>query len=256
MSTAARTGVVSRTCVKTADGVIKMVELEVPEPAGHEALVAIRMSTVCGSDIHYVDDFPMPKDIVHLAMGHEMVGTVVAVGATVRSVRAGDRVVASCLYGCGTCASCQRGLVSCCERYGSLPGVTNLLTGCQGDYIVVPHADVNMAKVPDGVSDDQAILATDIMSTGFAAVERGGVSAGDTVAVFAQGPVGLCATATAAARARGAGQIIAIESIPERVELARQLGATTVLAPSQAGEGLAEATNGRGVDVAIEALGR
>ena len=107
MAATSLTGVVSRTCVKTADGVIEMVDLEVPEPRDHEALVAIRMATVCGSDLHYVDDWPMPKNVAHLTMGHEMVATVVAVGVSVRGFGEGDRVVASCLYGCGACGNCS-----------------------------------------------------------------------------------------------------------------------------------------------------
>lgn len=246
--------VVSRTCVKTADGVIELADVEVAEPREHEVLLRTRMATVCGSDIHFVDDFPMPRRVERVAMGHEAVATVEAAGSAVRGVREGDRVVASCLYGCGACRNCQRGRVNLCETYGTLPGMSNTLAGCQGDLFLVPHADVNVARVPDGLADEEAILATDIMSTGFAAVQRGGVQAGDAVAVFAQGPVGLCATA--GARALGAGLVIAVESVPVRAAMARTLGADVVLAPEDAVEGIRERTGKRGVDVAIEALGR
>lgn len=253
MSTA--TGVTSRTCCKTADGVIELRDIEVPEPPPHGVLIRVRMATVCGSDIHFVDDFPMPKRAEFLPLGHEAVGTVEIAGADVRGFSEGDRIVASCLYGCGACVNCQRGRINMCQTYGAaMPGMSNTLGGCQGDLFMVPHADVNCALVPAGLSDEAAILATDIMSTGFAAVERGGVKAGDSVVVFAQGPVGLCATA--GARALGAGQVIAVESVPERAEMARKLGATAVLSPENAVEGVMELTGKAGCDVAIEALGR
>jgi alcohol dehydrogenase len=254
MSALPSTGVMSRTCVKTADGVVAIHDVEVPEPPEHGVLVQVRLATVCGSDVHIVDDFPMPRGVERLPMGHEAVATVVAAGDSVRTLAEGDRVVASCMYGCGACPNCQRGRVNLCQTYGTIPGMSNVLGGCQGEYIVVPHADVNAAKVPAELTDEHAILATDIMSTGFAAAERGGVEVGDTVAVFAQGPVGLCATA--AARARGAGEVIAVEGVAERAEMARRLGASEVLAPEGAVDLIMERTGGRGVDVAIEALGR
>lgn len=250
----ALTGVTSRTWVKTADGGLEMHDLDVPEPPRHGVLLQTRLATVCGSDVHFLDDFPMPRGVERLPMGHEAVATVVVAGADVRTVSPGDRVVASCLYGCGACGNCQRGRVQLCETYGTIPGLSNVLKGCQGEYFTVPHADVNVAPVPADLSDELAILATDIMSTGFAAAERAHIEGGDSVAIFAQGPVGLCATA--AAHAYGAAQIIAVEGVPERAAMARRLGATTVLDPQEAVAQIRELTSGRGVDVAIEALGR
>lgn len=211
------------------------------------------LSTICGSDIHFLRDFPLPRGVDHQPMGHEAVGRVVAVGEAVRRFRPDDRVVAACLYGCGSCANCQRGQLSICTSYGRVPGLTNTLSGCQGEYFRVPHADLNMEHVPDGVSDESAILAGDVMSTGFAAVERGGVSTGDSVAIFAQGPVGLCATA--GARLHGAGLVIAVEGVPERAEMARRMGASVVLEPGDAAVQIRALTGDRGVDVAIEAYG-
>lgn len=243
----------TRTWVKAADGVLEAHDLELPAPRDHEVLIEVRMATVCGSDLHFLDDFPMPRGVERLPMGHEAVGVVAAAGSAVRGVGEGDRVIASCMYGCGACRNCQRGLVGLCETYGKVPGMSNILAGCQGERFLVPHADVNVVRVPDDLADEAAILATDIMSTGFAAVERGGLRAGDSVAVFAQGPVGLCATA--AARALGAGLIVAVERVPERVAMARRLGADVVFDPDDALEGIREVTDRRGVDVAIEALG-
>jgi threonine dehydrogenase-like Zn-dependent dehydrogenase len=247
-------GTVSQTCVKTADGVVELRELPIPEPRPHEALLRMRLATICGSDIHIVHDFPMPRGVEALPMGHEMVGEVVAVGADVRRFSEGQRVIPSCIYGCGACSNCLRGRTQLCLTYGKVTGITNALAGGQGEYLVVPHADVNMTHVPDAVDDQDAILATDIMSTGFGAVEAGGVATGDTVAVFAQGPVGLCATA--GARTLGASLIIAVESVPERQQMARRLGANVVLTPEEAADGIRDLTGGKGVDVAVEALGR
>ena len=245
---------VNRTWVKTGMGTLELHSNEVPQPGPDEAVLATRLATVCGSDLHFLHDFPMPRGVARVPMGHEAVGVVAALGERVRSFDVGDRVVASCTLGCGECSNCLRGQLQVCTGLGPIPGVSNALAGCQGDYFVVPRAAVNMAKVPDNLSDEYAILAGDIMSTGFAAVERGGVQTGDTVAVFAQGPVGLCATA--AARLRGAGLVIAVESVPERAEMARRLGANIVLDPAEAPTRIRELTERRGVDVAIEALGR
>ena len=242
------------TCVKIGKGRLEVRELPVPEPGPGDVVVRTRLSTVCGSDVHFLDDFPMPPGVAAAPMGHEAAGVVAAAGSAVRTLAEGDRVVASCVYGCGWCANCQSGAFPTCLTYGRIPGITNALGGCQGEYFLVPQADLNAARVPDALSDEAAILAGDVMSTGFGAVERGGVGVGDTVAIFAQGPVGLCATA--GARARGAGLVIAVEGVPERAEMARRLGANVVVPPEAAVEQVMDLTAGRGVDVAIEALGR
>lgn len=247
-------GLTSRTCAKTGSGSIEFVEVALDDPPPHGVLLSTRMATICGSDLHMVDDFPMPRGAEFVPLGHEAVAEVVAVGADVGGFAEGDRVIASCVYGCGSCFTCRRGLTALCETYGrNLPGMANMLAGCQGDHFAVPHAEVNMTKVPDGLPDEAAILATDIMSTGFAAVERSGMRTGDTVVVFAQGPVGLCATA--AARALGAGYVIAVERVPARIEMAKAMGANLVFDPEEAVDAIKELTGGRGVDVAIEALG-
>lgn len=246
----------SRTCARTKDGPLALVELPVPDPGPDDVVIATRLSTICGSDVHFLRDFPMPRGVEVLPMGHEAVGEVAAVGSAVRSVKEGDRVVPSCLYGCGACANCQRGRMNLCLTYGGkAPGLFNALAGCQGEYFAVPDADLNVTTIPDDVSDEAAILAGDVMSTGFGAVENAGVSTGDTVVVVAQGPVGLCATA--GARLLGAGLVIAIEGVPERAAMARRMGANVVIAPSETTtDEVLALTGGRGADVAVEALGR
>ncbi|OAI38577.1 hypothetical protein AYO38_09420 [bacterium SCGC AG-212-C10] len=238
----------SQTCIKTGSHQVAMTSIPYPgEPGPGQALVRTTLSTICGSDIHLVDELPIPAGV---PMGHEAVGVVEAVGAGVTNIRAGDRVVTSCLLSCGVCARCQAGEGQICEGLNA-PG--NLLFGAQGDYFLVNGAQYSTAKVPDSLDDDQVLFTTDIMSTGFGAIERANIKLGDTVAIFAQGPVGLCATA--GARALGAGTIIAVESIPERVAMAKQMGADVVYEPAEAVAKIMASTNNRGVDIAVEALG-
>lgn len=247
-----------QTCVKTAMGKTEMVDLPVPKAGPGEIVVKMTMCTVCGTDMHFLDEIPneiltalypgvvLPQG---LPMGHEAVGTVHEVGPGVTRFQVGDRVIASCLVGCGRCVQCLNGDYSVCTGGG------RILVGCQGDYFVVPFADVNATKVPPEVGDENAVLATDIMSTGFGAIDRAGLKFGDSVAIFAQGPVGLCVTA--GARARGAGLIITVESIPERMEMSKRLGASMVINPQEK-DPVAEImglTGMQGVDVAVEAVG-
>lgn len=245
--------VTSRTCVKLDTGRLDVRDIEIPEPGPGDAIVRTTLATICGSDLHFLDEFPMPRGATYVPMGHEAVGVVHALGPGVSGFKVGDRVVASCLYGCGMCANCQRGQVALCLTFGTLPGITNALAGCQGEYFRVPHATLNMARVPEDLTDEQAILAGDVLSTGFGAVERAEVSTGDVVVIFGQGPVGLCATV--ASRRRGAGLIIAVERVPERAAMAQRLGATLVVPPEEANDRVLYATDGRGADVTIEAVG-
>jgi threonine dehydrogenase-like Zn-dependent dehydrogenase len=246
------------TCVKTAIGKTEMVDLPIPKAGPGEIVIKMSMCTVCGSDMHFVDE--VPNEVLAVLapgtaipqgfpMGHEGVGTAHEVGPGVTRVQVGDRVITSCLVGCGRCTECLHGDFSVCTGGG------HTLFGCQAEYFVAPFAEVNVAKVPPEVSDENAILATDIMSTGFGAVDRAELKSGDSVAIFAQGPVGLCATA--GARARGAGLIITVESIPERVEMSKRLGANIVINPKEKDpvSEIMSLTNLKGADVTIEAVG-
>jgi len=165
------------------------------------------------------------------------------------TLKAGDRVIASCLPGCGKCHECMTVDHSVCSGGGGV------LFGCQSEYYSVPFAEVNTTTVPDSVTDQQAILATDIMSTGFGAIERAGAGFGDSVAIFAQGPVGLCATA--GARARGCGLIIAVDALPERLEMSKKFGANVVINPKEEDpvSRIMALTGNQGVDIAVEAVG-
>ena len=237
----------SNTCVKTAEGGVAMTTIPYPDqPGPGQALIRTTLSTICGSDIHVLDHLPVPPGV---PMGHEAVGVVEAVGAGVTAFKPGDRVASSCLTCCGTCRRCQEGEQQLCETFGS-PG--NLIFGAQGEYYLVNGAQTTLAKIPDNLEDEQVLFVTDIMSTGFGAIERAPVRPGDSVAIFAQGPVGLCATA--GARTYGAGLIIAVEGVPERAAMAKRMGADVVVDPANAVAEIQRLT-GRGVDIAVEALG-
>jgi alcohol dehydrogenase len=238
-----------QTCIKTGRGTVGLAELALRDPGPGEALIRTTLTTICGSDLHLVD--LIDRIPTGWPQGHEAVGVVEAVGAGVTQLRPGDRVVASCVTCCGSCALCKLGDLQLCSTYGS---PLNVMFGCQAEAFVVRSAERNLAKIPDAMQDRQAIFAADIMSTGFGAIERGRLTPGQTVAVYAQGPVGLCATA--AAKHYGAGRIIAVEALPERAAMAKRLGADDVLPPEGAPERIRELTGGLGVDLAVEALGK
>jgi threonine dehydrogenase-like Zn-dependent dehydrogenase len=238
-----------KTCIKQGRGQVGIVEMDIPGPSPADALIRTTLTTICGSDLHIVDEIDaMPAGI---PQGHEAVGVIEAVGSGVQRFKPGERVVASCVSGCGACALCATGELQLCSTYFS---PLNVLFGCQSEAFVGRSADLNLARIPDGMTDRQAIFAADIMSTGFAGIERGNLKPGQTVAIFAQGPVGLCATA--AAKYYKAGRIIAVESVPERVAMAKRMGADEVLSPEGAPERIRQLTGGLGVDLAVEALGK
>jgi threonine dehydrogenase-like Zn-dependent dehydrogenase len=184
------------------------------------------------------------------------VGVIAALGSVVTGYRVGQRVIAGAITPCGQCESCLSGHGAQC---GGKPmggwRLGNTIDGCQAEYVLIPNANANLAPVPDGLTDEQVLMCPDIMSTGFGGAESGRVKIGDAVAIFAQGPIGLCATA--GAKLRGASKILVVDSVPERLRLAQHLGADVLINfpgrdPVAA---ILEATGGRGVDVAIEALG-
>jgi len=238
-----------KVCIKEDAGKVALSEIDVADPGEGQALIRTSRATICGSDIHVRDD--IPEVPVGMPMGHEGVGIVEAVGPGVEIFKPGDRVVSCCLTSCGDCAPCSRGDYNICAAHAA---PMNLIFGAQGEAFVVNGADHSMARIPEGMDDDAALMTADILSTGLGAIERGGVKPGASVAIFAQGPVGLCATL--GAKHYGAEMIIGVESVPERVAMAKQMGATHVVAPDQAVEQILEMTGGAGVDVAVEALGK
>lgn len=231
---------------------------EVPKPeAGYgEVVVKVTLTTICGSDIHILNGGVVIKP--GIIMGHEFVGIIDTVGEGVANFKTGDRVAVGAITPCGHCFYCQNNVGAQCEIISTPSGgweFGNTINGGQAQYVKIINAEYNLALIPDELTDEQVIFVGDIMSTGFSASESANVKIGDSVAIFAQGPVGLCATV--GARLRGATKIIAVETMPERREMSKKMGADIVLDPSKIDvvSEIKRLTNGRGVDVAIEALG-
>ena len=247
-----------RAAVFVERGAIRLRDVPRPEPGIGQALIKVTLTTICGTDIHILKgEYPVKAGLI---VGHEPVGVIEELGPGVTGFKKGDRVIVGAITPCGQCRACLSGFSSQCSHGGEgfepIGGwrFGNTIDGCRAEYVVVPDAQANLAKIPDGLEDEDVVLCTDIMSTGFAAVERGGVKIGDAVVVFAQGPIGLCATA--GARLAGASLIIGVESVPKRQEQAKRMGADVVLDHTQQ-DVVAEIKKltGGGVDVAIEALG-
>jgi threonine dehydrogenase-like Zn-dependent dehydrogenase len=197
-----------------------------------------------------------------LTVGHEPVGVIEKLGSAVQGYTEGQRVIAGAITPSGwsnacLCGQCSQDGAGTPHGFKAMGGwkFGNTIDGCQAEYVRVPDAMANLAPVPDGLSDEQVLMCPDIMSTGFSGAESGGIRIGDSVAVFAQGPIGLCATA--GAKLSGAGLVIGVDRLPERLRMARTLGADVVIDSSSADpvEEIMRLTAGRGVDVAIEALG-
>ena len=230
---------------------------ERPEPelkAPDDAVVRIEASGICGSDLHIYHG--RVQIAPGFTIGHEFVGTVVAAGDTVSRVAVGDRVLGCFHTACGTCFFCLRGdYHKCAEQRTFGHGATlGDLPGTQAEMALVPRANITLRRVPEGVSDDIALFAGDVMGTGFHAVNAAGVQPGDSVAVLGLGPVGLCAVQVA--RATGAGPVLAIDTVPARLAMARRFGAIPIhLTEEQPREVVKRLTEKRGVDVAIDAVG-
>jgi threonine dehydrogenase-like Zn-dependent dehydrogenase len=243
-----------------APGRIILVDKPVPEVGPLDALMRITTTTLCGTDVHILKgEYPVARG---LTVGHEPVGMIAKLGAAVQGYREGQRVIAgaitpsgwsnACL--CGVCSQDGAGTEHGWKAMGGWK-LGNTIDGCQAEFVVVPDAMLNLAPVPDELSDEQVLMCPDIMSTGFSGAESAGVRIGDTVAVFAQGPIGLCATI--GAKLAGASLVIGVDRLPDRLQIARQMGADHTVDSSQL-DPVAEIlrlTAGRGVDVAIEALG-
>jgi 2-desacetyl-2-hydroxyethyl bacteriochlorophyllide A dehydrogenase len=230
---------------------------DVPEPhlaAETDAIVRIEASGVCGSDLHIYHG--RVKIEPGFTIGHEYVGTVTAVGGQVREVAVGDRVLGCFQTACGDCFFCRRGLFHKCDssRTFGHGAALGSLAGTQAEQALVPNADLVLRKVPDGMSDDVALFAGDVMGTGYHAAAECGLQPGDVAGVLGLGPVGLCAVQ--AAFAVGASRVIAIDTVPERLAMAASFGAQAVhLTDEDPRAAVRDATEGRGVDACIDAVG-
>lgn len=230
-----------------------LVEKPVPDPGPEEAVVRTTAALICTSDVHTVKGaLPVPDG---RTLGHESVGVIEKLGSAVTGFEVGQRVAVNAVTPCYRCHYCQRGYTSQCG--GPLGGYkyTVQMDGNMAEYFLVPAAFANLTPIPDDLTDAQAVYTCDMLSTGFMGAEHAYLKFGETVAVFAQGPVGLCATM--GANLMGAGRIIAVESRPERQSLARRFGADDIVDFSKGDpvEQIMDITGGEGVDAAIEAFG-
>ena len=240
---------------------------KVPEPKlqkPNDAIVRLTASAICGTDLHMIRG-TLPGMVPGTILGHEGVGVVEEAGSAVRNFRAGDRVVVPSTIACGNCSYCRAGYYSQCDNanpngpsagtafYGG-PATTGPFDGMQAEFVRVPFANINLVKIPDGVTDDEAILLSDIFPTGYMAAELAEIHPGSTVAVLGAGPVGQFAIASA--RLLNAGRIFAIDASPSRLEMARTQGAECINFeeedPVQAIKGF---TAGIGVDRVIDCVG-
>jgi alcohol dehydrogenase len=234
---------------------VRVDERPAPELGGRdEAIVAIGASGICGSDLHIYHG--RVKLEPGFTIGHEFVGTVTAAGEEVTRVKVGDRVLGCFHTACGACFFCLRGAYHKCDRmrvfgHGELLGA---LPGTQAEQALVPMANLTLRPVPESVPDDVALFAGDVMGTGYHAVDSAQLRPGDSVAVLGLGPVGLCAVQVAVAA--GAGPVVAIDTVAQRLDVARAFGATAVhLSEESPRDVVRRLTGGRGVDAVIDAVG-
>jgi alcohol dehydrogenase len=236
-------------------GKLRIEEVAKPRPGPGEAVLRVMATTICGTDVHIVKgEYPVREGLIP---GHEPVGVIEELGPGLEDeFSVGQRVIVGAITPCGQCFYCLNAAHSQCG--GALGGwrFGNTINGAWAEYLLVPHARANLAVVPPQLSDEQVLMLPDIASTGISGAESGNVRIGDSVAVFAQGPIGLCATA--GARLRGAAIIVGVDPVGSRREISHQFGASVTLDPSKDDvvARLKDLTDGRGVDVAIEALGR
>jgi threonine dehydrogenase-like Zn-dependent dehydrogenase len=238
---------------------IVLEERPIPACGPNDAIVKVTLTTICGTDVHiWREEYPVERGRI---VGHEPVGVIHQLGDAVTGYSVGERVLVGAITPCGSCYFCQSHSESQCSghegQWEMIGGwrLGNSIDGVQAEYFRVPYAQANLAKIPDDLSDEECVLLADIASTGISAAETANVQIGQSVAVFAQGPIGLCATA--GARLKGAALIIGVDSIEGRMHLSRQMGADEVIDYTQEDPvaAIKRLTDGRGVDVAIEALG-
>ena len=248
-------------------GRIELADKPIPDVGPNDALVRITTTTICGPDVHILKgEYPVAKG---LTVGHEPVGVIEKLGSAVQGYTEGQRVIAGAIcpnfnsYAAQDGAPSQDGsyLIAqglCgCHGYKATAGwrFGNLIDGTQAEYVLVPDAQANLAPIPDGLTDEQVLMCPDIMSTGFKGAENANIRIGDTVVVFAQGPIGLCATA--GARLLGATTIIAVDGNDHRLGIAKKMGADVTLNFRNVDvvDEVMKLTGGKGADSSIEALG-
>lgn len=231
---------------------IRVESIPDPQPFDAEgAIVAVRACGICGSDLHIYEGHGFSADL-GFCVGHEAVGEVVAVGAAVSRFGVGDSVLVSASVGCNACGPCRAGYVLGCERGRSgCYGLGAVLPGSQAEFVSVPAADGNLVLIPDGVSDDAALVLTDNAPTAWYGARRARIEPGDVVAVIGLGPVGIMSVL--ASQIMGASRVLAIDLVDERRAAAAALGAEPVDGDPRLA--VREMTGGRGANVVLEAVG-
>src|ERR687890_1365016 len=209
---------------------LRVEEVERPRAGVGEAVIRVTLTTICGTDLHILrGEYPVKPGLV---IGHEPVGVISEIGPGVEGYEVGDRVIVGAITPCGQCGACLSGHLSQCghgEGYKALGGwrFGNTINGAQAEYLKVPYAQANLAKIPDELTDEQVVLLADIASTGFSGAESAGIKIGDAVVVFAQGPIGLCATA--GAKLSGAALVVGVDGDSNRLAMAKRMGADVTL---------------------------
>jgi len=236
---------------------IRVEEVDKPRAGFGEAVIRVTLTTICGTDLHILrGEYPVAPGLI---IGHEPVGVIEELGPGVVGFEIGDRVLVGAITPCGQCRGCLSGHAAQCghgEGYQALGGwrFGNTINGAQAEYLRVPYAQANLAKIPADLTDEQVVLLADIASTGFGGAESADIKIGDSVVVFAQGPIGLCATA--GAKLRGASLIIGVDGDENRLAMSRRMGADVTL-DYRSNDVVTEVKRltAGGADVAIEALG-
>lgn len=234
-------------------GEVGFTEKPIPEPGPNDAVIKTTKALVCTSDVHTVKGAIGERE--DQTLGHEAVGFVHKLGKEVKGVKEGDRVAVNAITPCYKCNNCLRGYSSQCQELLGGWKFANIKDGIFSEYFHVNDAEANLALIPDSVPDEAAVYTADMLSTGFMGAEHANIPIGGTVAVFAQGPVGLMATV--GARLQGAGLVIGVDTVPNRLELSKKYGADLVVDFEEVDpvEEILRLTGGEGVDSAIEALG-
>jgi 2-desacetyl-2-hydroxyethyl bacteriochlorophyllide A dehydrogenase len=238
-----------------APGEVRIDDVQEPELlAPDDAIVRVEASGICGSDLHiYHGRVRIEPGFV---IGHEFVGEVIAAGDEVTRVSVGDHVLGTYATACGECFFCRREEFHKCDT-GRVFGhgeTLGSLQGAQAEQVLVPHANLALRRVPEGLSDDVALFAGDVMGTGYHAIDSRPLAAGETAAILGMGPVGLCAVQ--AAKAAGASEVVAIDTVEDRLRMAESFGATPVhLTEQSPRDEVKKLTEGRGVDLAVDAVG-
>ncbi|MGH8999331.1 MAG: alcohol dehydrogenase catalytic domain-containing protein [Acidimicrobiia bacterium] len=233
---------------------VRVEEVPVPDELGHdEVLVRVERTAICGTDLHpYEGHMEMEEGVV---LGHEFLGTITETGEGV-NLDAGDRVTCGCVVSCGACYFCRRNEPGRCagQRMFGMGLVLGDLQGAQTEYVTIPYANRNVRKLPGDATDEQLdnlLFTGDIITTGYEAVKKA-FRPGDVVAVVGAGPVGLCAAMSAVAL--GASAVVSVDTVPERLKLAEQLGAVAVT-PKEAADAILDLTDWRGADIVVDAAG-